>query len=109
MMNNDIEKEVMASVMDDLVQLARLSLTGRPQDIQLYVRRLARRHHESAPALSKALENLLVQSPTWSLRFWGFCFMISSYAYNSTLRPLSVVPGVIQVVFRGGGRRSLLR
>lgn len=52
------------AVMEDLVQLARLSLTGRAQDIQLYVRRLARRYHESAPELSKAMEDLLVEAPT---------------------------------------------
>ena len=29
---------------DVLVQIARLALTGRPQDVQLYIRRLAKRY-----------------------------------------------------------------
>src|SRR5438876_1127124 len=66
MINKGEKNGSKTSVMDDLVQLARLSLTGRAQDIQLYVRRLARRYHETAPALSKALEDLLVESPTRS-------------------------------------------
>src|ERR1041385_7015589 len=51
-------------VLDDIVQLARLSLTGRPQDVQLYVRRMTRRYKDSIPALAKALGNLLIESPT---------------------------------------------
>jgi SpoVK/Ycf46/Vps4 family AAA+-type ATPase len=51
-------------MVDDLVQLARLSLTGRPQDIQIYVRRLARRYQQSLPQLAKALGELLIESPT---------------------------------------------
>jgi AAA+ superfamily predicted ATPase len=54
----------MEPIVDDLVQLARLSLTGRPQDIQLYVRRLARRYQQSLPQLAKALGTLLIESPT---------------------------------------------
>jgi SpoVK/Ycf46/Vps4 family AAA+-type ATPase len=53
-------------VLDDLVQLARLSLTGRLQDIQLYVRRMTKRYKESIPALAKALGDLLIESPTRS-------------------------------------------
>jgi SpoVK/Ycf46/Vps4 family AAA+-type ATPase len=54
------------TALDDLVQLARLSLTGRQQDVQVYVRRLAKRYQQSAPELSNALEQLLVESPTRS-------------------------------------------
>lgn len=53
-------------ILDDIVQLARLSLAGRPQDIQLYVRRMARRYQDSIPSLSKSLGDLLVESPTRS-------------------------------------------
>lgn len=60
--NDSIEK----SIGDDLVQMARLSLVGRAQDVHLYVRRLARRYQESTPALAQALEDLLVESPTRS-------------------------------------------
>lgn len=53
-------------ILEDIVQLARLSLAGRPQDIQLYVRRMARRYQDSIPSLSKSLGDLLVESPTRS-------------------------------------------
>jgi SpoVK/Ycf46/Vps4 family AAA+-type ATPase len=66
MINKGEKRGSESAVMDDLVQLARLSLIGRAQDTHLYVRRLARRYQDSAPALSKALEDLLVESPTRS-------------------------------------------
>src|SRR5882672_2664225 len=66
MINKGSNKGKNREVMDDLVQLARLSLIGRAQDVNLYVRRMARRYQESAPTLSKALEELLVESPTRS-------------------------------------------
>ena len=47
----------------DLVQLARLALAGRPQDIHLYVRRLVKRYKD-LPALSAELMALLQESPT---------------------------------------------
>ena len=53
-------------MLDDLVQLARLSLLGRAQDIQLYVRRMARRYRDSLPTLAEALTNVLSHSPTRS-------------------------------------------
>lgn len=53
-------------VMDDIVQLARLSLTGRLQDVQLYVRRMTNRYKDSIPTLAKALGDLLSESPTRS-------------------------------------------
>src|SRR5579872_2807764 len=49
---------------DDLVQLARLSLVGRTQDIQVFVQRLARRYRASAPELSEELTALLQEAPT---------------------------------------------
>ena len=64
MIPSDVSNELIGSILDGLVRLARLSLTGRPQDIQLYVRRLARRYQESVPPLAKALGDLLVESPT---------------------------------------------
>lgn len=50
-------------VVEDIVQLARLSLLGRAQDIQLYIRRMARRYKDSLPALSANLGDLLVNTP----------------------------------------------
>jgi SpoVK/Ycf46/Vps4 family AAA+-type ATPase len=58
--------EQLQPVLDDLVQLARLSLLGRAQDIQLYVRRMARRYRDSLPTLAEALTNVLSHSPTRS-------------------------------------------
>lgn len=49
---------------EDLVQLARLALTGRDQDIALYVQRLARRLRHTHPETSSALTTLLRESPT---------------------------------------------
>ncbi len=49
---------------DDLVQLARLALVGRPQDVQTYVQRLARRYRTSVPELAEQLHTLLQESPT---------------------------------------------
>lgn len=49
---------------DDLAQLARLALVGRPQDVQAFVQRLARRYRESVPELSKKLNLLLQEAPT---------------------------------------------
>ncbi len=47
-----------------LVQLARLALSGRPEDVQLYVRRIVRKLRQSSPAVAKELEEALKQTPT---------------------------------------------
>lgn len=49
---------------DDLVQIARLALAGRPQDVQAYIRRLARRYRGNLPAVASELNELLRESPT---------------------------------------------
>lgn len=64
MLSNNVDKDINSTLLDDLVQLARLSLTGRSDDVQLFVRRLVRRYHESHPSFSKSLGDVLVQSPT---------------------------------------------
>jgi len=51
------EKDIKA---DEVVQIARLALAGRPQDVQTYIRRLARRY----PAIASQLTKLLQESPT---------------------------------------------
>lgn len=48
----------------DLVHLARLALAGRPQDIQLFIRRVAKRYRASAPALADELAALVRELPT---------------------------------------------
>ena len=49
-----------------LVQLARLSLTGRDQDTALYVQRTARKLRDSDPAVADALVGMLREAPTRS-------------------------------------------
>ncbi len=51
---------------DDLVHLARLALTGRPQDVQLHVRRVAKRYRDRYPEVSQRLMELLREAPTRS-------------------------------------------
>ncbi len=48
----------------DIVHLARLAMSGRPQDIQLFIRRLARRYRGLSPAVADQLADLLRESPT---------------------------------------------
>lgn len=48
----------------DLVQLSRLALTGRPQDVQTYVLRMSRKYQKLSPDLGHRLSQLLQQSPT---------------------------------------------
>lgn len=57
MADTDIKEE-------DLVQIARLALSGRPQDVQAYIRRLARRYQGALPAVAAQLTELLQESPT---------------------------------------------
>ncbi len=49
---------------EELVQVARLALAGRPQDVQSYIRRLARRYQGALPAVASKLNELLQESPT---------------------------------------------
>lgn len=48
----------------DLVQLARLALAGRPQDVQTYVLRMSRKYQPSLPDLASQLSQLLKDAPT---------------------------------------------
>lgn len=48
----------------DLVQLARLALAGRPQDVQTYITRISRKYQKIAPALGQQLKELVKFSPT---------------------------------------------
>jgi SpoVK/Ycf46/Vps4 family AAA+-type ATPase len=49
---------------EELVQIARLALSGRPQDVQTYIRRLARRYHGEVPGVAAQLMDLLKEAPT---------------------------------------------
>src|SRR5581483_6852972 len=53
-----------ADLTTELVQLARLALVGRPQDIQLYIRRLIRKIQVAHPEVAEQLRRLLTESPT---------------------------------------------
>lgn len=48
---------------EDIVHLARIALTGRVSDVQLYVRKLSRRYKDVDAELSGLLTGLLRQSP----------------------------------------------
>jgi SpoVK/Ycf46/Vps4 family AAA+-type ATPase len=48
----------------DFVHLARLALTGRPQDVQLLVHRAAKRYRPDMPDMADSLAALLRESPT---------------------------------------------
>ncbi len=48
----------------DLVQLARLALAGRPQDIQTYVTRMSRKYQKPCPQLAEELKELIKLAPT---------------------------------------------
>jgi len=56
------DKQAISS--SDLVHLARLALAGRPQDVQMLVRRLAKRYRGSIPDVAKGLSELLREAPT---------------------------------------------
>jgi len=49
---------------DEIVQMARLALAGRPQDVQAYIRRLARRYQGEIPGIAAQLTELLREAPT---------------------------------------------
>lgn len=51
---------------NDLVHLGRLAMSGREQDVELYLRRLARRLRTTHPETASALIALLRESPTRS-------------------------------------------
>src|SRR6185437_5708555 len=49
---------------EELVHIARLALAGRPQDVQTFIRRLARRYQGEMPAIAEQLTELLREAPT---------------------------------------------
>src|SRR4051812_47076898 len=56
---------------EEIVRFARLALSGRPQDIQAYIRRLAHRYQELSPEVAVKLNSLLQESPTRQLPLRG--------------------------------------
>jgi len=51
-------------ISNDIVQLARLAMVGRPQDIQMFIRRLTRRYNKAMPEIGSQLLKLLQESPS---------------------------------------------
>lgn len=54
------------AVAEQIVHLARLALTGRPQDVQLHVRRMAAKLRETLPEAARGLAELLQEAPSRS-------------------------------------------
>ena len=54
----------MADIEADFLQLARIALSGRSQDVQVVLHRTAKRYHPLLPNFAEALTNLLHESPT---------------------------------------------
>jgi SpoVK/Ycf46/Vps4 family AAA+-type ATPase len=48
----------------DFLQLARVALSGRPQDIQLALHRISRRYRQFAPQLAESVGTLLREAPS---------------------------------------------
>ena len=48
----------------DFLHLARIALSGRSQDVQVVIHRIAKRYRSVAPDLAEALTTLLLESPT---------------------------------------------
>ena len=48
----------------DFLHLARIALSGRSQDVQVVIHRIAKRYRSAAPDLAEALTTLLLESPT---------------------------------------------
>jgi len=53
----------MASMSEDLAQLARLALSGREADVRMYLSRISRRYRDSDPALAQSIAELLSRPP----------------------------------------------
>lgn len=54
------------AVSEQIVHLARLALAGRPQDVQLHIRKMAKRLRDTLPEVAESLSGLLQESPTRS-------------------------------------------
>lgn len=47
-----------------ILELSRLALTGKPKDVQLYIKRIAKKVREEFPSLASDLLNLLKENPS---------------------------------------------
>jgi hypothetical protein len=53
-------------MVEDFVQMARIGLSGRTQDVQSLIHRISKRYRTASPELAAALTDLLRQAPTRS-------------------------------------------
>jgi SpoVK/Ycf46/Vps4 family AAA+-type ATPase len=58
--------EYIDKLREDMVHLSRVALSGRTQDVQLFLRQAAKRYKKTLPELSEALTKLLREAPTRS-------------------------------------------
>ena len=58
------KRQKMTDIEADFLQLARIALSGRTQDVQVVLRRAAKRYQPVVPHLAEALTTLLHESPT---------------------------------------------
>jgi Cdc6-like AAA superfamily ATPase len=56
--------ETKTDIQADFLRLARVALSGRTQDVQVILRRVAKRYHPVVPQLADALTTLLQESPS---------------------------------------------
>ncbi|KJS36241.1 MAG: hypothetical protein VR70_14300 [Rhodospirillaceae bacterium BRH_c57] len=56
--------DLLGQISENLVQLARLGLAGRSQDVQAYLRQIVRRVRKAEPALAQQLSELLAMAPS---------------------------------------------
>lgn len=62
----EMSRKNIESLDKDFLDLARIALTGRTQDIQMLLHKIAKRHSEANPALNQGIGELLNQAPTRS-------------------------------------------
>lgn len=56
--------EELDRIISDLLTVSRLALTGHPQDVQLFIRRMARTYRQTFPEMSEQLLDLLKELPS---------------------------------------------
>ena len=95
---------------DEIVRIARLALTGRPQDVQAYLRRLTRRYRGAQPALAAELNELLQASPSRQSPLRREAAAPVPVDLESRLQFLRIEPNPmleVEPIWDGGVRRAL--
>lgn len=100
---------------EELVHLARLALSGGPEDVRLYVARLVRRFRATQPALAEQLNVFLQKGSPRNARFMrrapqddpGVSLPVDGETHLSLLRQQSVDERVVVPIFSEEQERSL--